>query len=117
MIEAMTATQSVRGRNHYSPNQEDLVLEDLARMERFARGTVSQAADRKSNLPMLTGTRCKAAVASTALSKFESYRATRRRVGEIARHCDHGCAAPRNPPPVPGNFTHPALIAFMESSC
>jgi hypothetical protein len=64
MIEAMTATSSVRGRNQDSPNQEDVVLEDLALMERFARGTVSQAADPKSNLPMLTGTRCKAAVAS-----------------------------------------------------
>jgi hypothetical protein len=57
-------------------------------------------------------------------------------VGEIAWHCDYGCAAPRNFAhaaaarcervgkiaqllaiiiPVPGNFAHPTLIGFMES--
>jgi hypothetical protein len=57
-------------------------------------------------------------------------------VGKIAWHCDHGCTAPRNFAhaaaamcgrvgkiaellaiviPVPGNFSHPTLIGFMES--
>src|ERR1700676_3724960 len=73
MIEAMTATQSVRGRNQDSPNQEDLVL-----MERFAR--YSLAGCRPEIKPSVAhGHALKAAVANTTLSKFESYRATRRR--------------------------------------
>jgi hypothetical protein len=45
--------------------------------------------------------------AGTALANVESYLATRRRVGEIAWHCDHGCAAPRN-------FAHAAVARWTR---